>query len=64
VLEEIDADLGLDPFEAVLCSAKTGEGIDEVLEAIVSKLPPPGRPRGARSKRWSSTPSTTPTAAW
>jgi GTP-binding protein LepA len=41
VLEEIDADLGLDPFEAVRCSAKTGEGIDQVLEAIVTRLPAP-----------------------
>jgi GTP-binding protein LepA len=41
VREEIDADLGLDPFEAVLCSAKQGIGIDDVLEAIVQKLPPP-----------------------
>jgi GTP-binding protein LepA len=41
VREEIDADLGLDPFEAVLCSAKQGIGIDDVLEAIVAKLPPP-----------------------
>ncbi len=41
VREEIDAELGLDPFEVVLCSAKTGEGIDDVLEAIVDKLPPP-----------------------
>ncbi len=39
--EEIDADLGLDPFEAVLVSAKLGQGIDELLEAIVEKLPPP-----------------------
>ncbi|MBZ0113056.1 MAG: translation elongation factor 4 [Thermoanaerobaculia bacterium] len=39
--EEIDADLGLDPFEAILCSAKTGAGIEDVLEAIVTKLPPP-----------------------
>ncbi len=45
VREEIDEDLGLDPFEAVLCSAKQGIGIDDVLEAIVHKLPaPPGDP--------------------
>jgi GTP-binding protein LepA len=41
IREEIDADLGLDPFEAVLCSAKQGIGIDDVLEAIVTKLPGP-----------------------
>ena len=41
VREEIDSDLGLDPFEAVLCSAKQAIGIDDVLEAIVTKLPPP-----------------------
>jgi GTP-binding protein LepA len=41
VQEEIDADLGLDPFGAVLCSAKTGAGIDDVLEAIVQRLPAP-----------------------
>ncbi|MCB1032897.1 MAG: translation elongation factor 4, partial [Acidobacteria bacterium] len=39
--EEIDADLGLDPFEAIPISAKTGLGIDDVLEAIVHKLPAP-----------------------
>ncbi len=41
VSEEIDADLGLDPFEAIQCSAKNNIGIDGVLEAIVEKLPPP-----------------------
>ncbi|MCH7664718.1 MAG: elongation factor 4 [Acidobacteria bacterium] len=41
VLEEIQEDLGLDPFDAVQCSAKKGIGIDEVLEAVVTKLPPP-----------------------
>ena len=41
IREEIDADLGLDPFEAVLCSAKQGIGIDDVLEAVVNKLPAP-----------------------
>ena len=39
--EEIDAELGLDPFEAVLCSAKNGIGIEEVVEAVVNKLPGP-----------------------
>jgi GTP-binding protein LepA len=42
VQEEIDADLGLDPYEAVQCSAKTGQGIEDVLEAIVTRLPAPG----------------------
>jgi GTP-binding protein LepA len=41
VREEIAEDLGLDPFEAPLCSAKEGTGIDDVLEAIVAKLPAP-----------------------
>jgi GTP-binding protein LepA len=39
--EEIDADLGLDPFEAIPVSAKTGIGIEDVLTGIVEKLPPP-----------------------
>jgi len=41
VREEIDADLGLDPFEAVAVSAKTGVGIEDVLAGIVDKLPCP-----------------------
>ena len=39
--EEIDADLGLDPFAAIPVSAKTGEGIDDVLAGIVEHLPSP-----------------------
>ena len=41
VREEIDADLGLDPFEAIPVSAKTGQGVADVLEGIVAKLPCP-----------------------
>ncbi len=37
------ADLGIDPEEAILCSAKTGIGIQNVLEAVVKYVPaPPG----------------------
>ncbi len=38
---EIEETIGLDATDAVKCSAKTGEGVDEVLEAIVEKIPPP-----------------------
>lgn len=41
VREEIDADLGLDPFDAIPVSAKTGVGVDDVLAGIVEKLPCP-----------------------
>ena len=39
--EAIDAELGLDPFEAIPVSAKTGLNIEDVLTGVVEKLPPP-----------------------
>ena len=41
VKAQIEEDLGLDPETAILASAKAGLGIDDVLEAVVQKLPPP-----------------------
>lgn len=41
VREEIDSDLGLDPFAAIPVSAKTGLGIEDVLAGIVEHLPAP-----------------------
>jgi len=41
VRQEIEEIIGLDASEAVLASAKTGLGIEEVLDAIVAKIPPP-----------------------
>jgi GTP-binding protein LepA len=38
---EIEESLGLDASEALLVSAKTGEGIDELMEAIIARIPPP-----------------------
>ena len=44
---QITKELGLDGDEAVLVSAKTGVGVDELMEAIVARLPPPkGSPDG------------------
>ncbi len=41
IREQIESIIGIDASEAVLTSAKTGLGIEEVLEAIVAKVPPP-----------------------
>ncbi|MBQ8690980.1 MAG: translation elongation factor 4 [Phascolarctobacterium sp.] len=41
VKREVEDVIGIDASDAVLCSAKTGLGIEEVLEAIVAKVPAP-----------------------
>ncbi|MCU8032671.1 MAG: translation elongation factor 4 [Shewanella sp.] len=41
VAAEIEDIVGIDAMDAVRCSAKTGVGVDEVLEVIVAKIPPP-----------------------
>ncbi len=47
VAEEIEDIVGIDAVEAVRCSAKTGLGVDAVLEEIVKKIPAPeGNPDG------------------
>jgi GTP-binding protein LepA len=38
---EIEDVIGIDATDAIPCSAKTGMGIDEILEPIVAKVPPP-----------------------
>ncbi|HZJ93362.1 MAG TPA: translation elongation factor 4 [Thiopseudomonas sp.] len=41
VQEEIEHVIGIDATDAVTCSAKTGLGVDEVLERLVKVIPPP-----------------------
>jgi len=45
---EIEDVIGIDASEAIPCSAKTGMGVEEILEAIIVKIPPPrGNPDAA-----------------
>jgi GTP-binding protein LepA len=50
VKEQIEDVIGLDASDAIEISAKTGQGIPEVLEAIVNRLPPPQGERDAPLK--------------
>ena len=45
---EIEDVIGIDASDVIPCSAKTGMGIDEILEAVIARIPPPkGQPQGA-----------------
>ena len=45
---EIEDVIGIDADNAIPCSAKTGMGIDEIIEAVIARMPPPrGNPEGA-----------------
>ncbi len=50
VMAEIEDIIGIDATDAVQCSAKTGMGIDDVIEAIIAKVPPPKGNRDAPLK--------------
>src|SRR4030088_966625 len=50
VKRQIEDVIGIDASDAVMISAKTGLGIDDVLEAIVHRLPPPKGDRDATLK--------------
>lgn len=50
VKAEIEEVIGIDASQAVLASAKAGIGIEEVLDAVVARIPPPGGDRNAPLK--------------
>ncbi|HTP45610.1 MAG TPA: translation elongation factor 4 [Casimicrobiaceae bacterium] len=47
VIVEIEDIIGIDAQDAVRVSAKTGEGVDDVLEAVIARIPPPTGDPGA-----------------
>src|SRR5687768_2212699 len=55
--QEIEDVIGIDAADAIPCSAKTGEGIDTILEAVISRIPAPrgnegGPPRAMIIDSW------------
>jgi GTP-binding protein LepA len=47
VIDEIEDIIGIDATDAVRASAKNGIGIDDILEAVIAKVPPPSGDRDA-----------------
>ncbi len=41
VIQEIEDVIGIDATDAIRCSAKTGEGVDDVIEGVIARIPPP-----------------------
>jgi len=41
VIEEIEDIIGIPAHDALRCSAKTGEGVDDILEAVIARIPAP-----------------------
>jgi GTP-binding protein LepA len=41
VIDEIEDIIGIDAEDAIRASAKTGEGVDDILEAVIARVPPP-----------------------
>ncbi len=63
VIKEIEEIIGIEAEDAVRVSAKTGENVDELLEELVRRVPPPRATRTVRCRRSSSTRGTTATSA-
>src|SRR6266568_5827154 len=47
VIEEIEDIIGIPAHDAIRASAKTGEGVDDILEAVIARIPPPTGDPGA-----------------
>jgi len=41
VIQEIEDIIGIEAIDAIRCSAKTGEGVEDVLEAVIERIPAP-----------------------
>jgi GTP-binding protein LepA len=63
-IQEIEDVIGIDAQDAIRCSAKTGEGVDDVIEAVIERIPPPKGDPDRRSRPSSSTRGSTTTWAW
>jgi GTP-binding protein LepA len=47
VIDEIEDIIGIEADDAIRASAKTGEGVDDILEAVIARVPPPAGDPGA-----------------